>query len=160
MIKLSVNKTKWSSLLARTRALILYISIWIFDFGPEKLPGLSRNGPLDLWDWLLNCCLIIKRNPLYFRCLFSISLATGTKTQSYNTDSFHQSKRGLFRFAHGAGTDTFPWEWNSTDALKVEMVLLCMDHFVAGRVLDAFKTHFDVRSWRSWYTFESFLVGF
>ena len=27
MIKLSVNETKWSSLLARTRALILYISI-------------------------------------------------------------------------------------------------------------------------------------
>ena len=46
MIKLSVKETKWSSLLARTRALILYISIWICDFGPEKLPGLSRNGPL------------------------------------------------------------------------------------------------------------------
>ena len=46
MIKLSVNETKWSSLLARTRALF-YISIWIFDFGPEKLPGLSRNGPLN-----------------------------------------------------------------------------------------------------------------
>ena len=45
MIKLSVNETKWSSLLARTGALILYILIWIFDFGPEKLPGLSRNGP-------------------------------------------------------------------------------------------------------------------
>ena len=45
MIKLSVNETKWSSLLARTRALILYISILRFDFGPEKLPGLSRNGP-------------------------------------------------------------------------------------------------------------------
>ena len=45
MIKLSVNETKWSSLLARTRALILYISIWIFDFGPVKLPGPSRNGP-------------------------------------------------------------------------------------------------------------------
>ena len=45
MIKLPVNKTKWSSLLTRTGALILYISIWIFDFGPEKLPGLSRNGP-------------------------------------------------------------------------------------------------------------------
>ena len=27
---------------------ILYISISIFDFGPEKLPGLSRNGPLAL----------------------------------------------------------------------------------------------------------------
>ena len=47
MIKLSVNETKWSSLLAWTGDLILYISIWIFDFGPEKLPGPSRNGPLD-----------------------------------------------------------------------------------------------------------------
>ena len=46
MIKLSVSKIKWSSLLARTRALILYITIWIFDLGPVKLPGLSRNGPL------------------------------------------------------------------------------------------------------------------
>ena len=45
MIKLSVNETKWSSLLARISALILYISIWIFYFGPVKLPGLSRNGP-------------------------------------------------------------------------------------------------------------------
>ena len=45
MIKLSVNETKCSSLLARTRALILFISVSIFDFGPEKLPGLSRNGP-------------------------------------------------------------------------------------------------------------------
>ena len=47
MIKLSVGETKWSSFLARTGALILYISIWIFDFGHEKLPGLSRNGPQD-----------------------------------------------------------------------------------------------------------------
>ena len=45
MIKPSVNETKWSSLLARTRALILFISIWIFNIGPEKLPRLSRNGP-------------------------------------------------------------------------------------------------------------------
>ena len=44
MIKLSVNETKWSSLLGRTGALILYILIWIFDFGPEKLPG-----PFDKW---------------------------------------------------------------------------------------------------------------
>ena len=42
MIKLSANETKWSSLLARTHAFILYISISIFDFGPEKLPGLKR----------------------------------------------------------------------------------------------------------------------
>ena len=46
MIKLSVNETKWSILLARARALILFISIGIFDFGPEKLTGLSRNGLL------------------------------------------------------------------------------------------------------------------
>ena len=45
MIKPLVSKTKWSSLLARTRTLILYFSIWIFDFGPEMLPGLSRNRP-------------------------------------------------------------------------------------------------------------------
>ena len=52
MIKLSVNETKWSSLLARTRALILFISIWIFVFGREKLAGLSRNGirALKLYD--------------------------------------------------------------------------------------------------------------
>ena len=48
MIKLSINETKGSSLLARTLALILCILIWIFDFGPEKLPLLSRNGPLVL----------------------------------------------------------------------------------------------------------------
>ena len=42
MIKLSANETKWSSLLARTHAFILYISISIFDFGPEKLPGVKR----------------------------------------------------------------------------------------------------------------------
>ena len=46
MIKLSVIETKWSTLLARTRTLILCISIRIFAFGPEKLPGLSRNRPL------------------------------------------------------------------------------------------------------------------
>ena len=45
MIKLSVNETKWISFLARNLALILFISISIFDFGPEKSPGLSRNGP-------------------------------------------------------------------------------------------------------------------
>ena len=43
-----MSETKWSSLLARTRALILYILISKFDFGPEKLLGLSRNGPLVL----------------------------------------------------------------------------------------------------------------
>ena len=51
MTNLSVNETKWSSLLARTRALILYISIWMCVFGPEKLPGLSRKRPLGRIKW-------------------------------------------------------------------------------------------------------------
>ena len=46
VIKLSANETTWSSLLARTRALILYFSICKSNFGPETLPGLSRNRPL------------------------------------------------------------------------------------------------------------------
>ena len=46
MIKLSVNKTKWPGLSDRTRAFILQILIQILNFGPEKLPGLSRIGPL------------------------------------------------------------------------------------------------------------------
>ena len=39
MIKLSVNETKWSILLARSLALILFVSVWIFDFGPKKVIG-------------------------------------------------------------------------------------------------------------------------
>ena len=45
MIKRSVSEKQWNGFLARTRALILYISIWIFDLEPETLSGLSRNGP-------------------------------------------------------------------------------------------------------------------
>ena len=39
-----MKQSSRSSLLARTRAPIVYISIWMFDFGPVKLPGLSRDG--------------------------------------------------------------------------------------------------------------------
>ena len=48
MIKLSVNETKWSSFLARSRALILYISIWIFAFGPEIYRDFRKKGPRAL----------------------------------------------------------------------------------------------------------------
>ena len=64
-MKLSGNETKWSSLLTRNRVLILYISIWIFDFGPEKLPGLSRNGPLAVT--LIGCRKRRKLKALYLR---------------------------------------------------------------------------------------------
>ena len=62
MIKPPVNETKWSSLLARASAVILYISIWIFDFRPEKLPGLSRNGPL-MFIFFLTPLFIIQLPP-------------------------------------------------------------------------------------------------
>ena len=48
MIKRSVTKTKRTGLLARARAIILYILILILGVGPEKLPGLSRNVPTHL----------------------------------------------------------------------------------------------------------------
>ena len=75
MIKLSVNETKWSCLLARTRALILYISIWIFDFGPVKLPGLARNGPLNSNGFIIltlkfsyACSYVTSNSPEISRC--------------------------------------------------------------------------------------------
>ena len=43
MIKLSVNETKWSILLARTRALILFISIW---FRTRKVIETLEKRPL------------------------------------------------------------------------------------------------------------------
>ena len=47
MIKPSIkyNETKWSSLLARTRGLILYILTWKFDFGPESYRDFRETGP-------------------------------------------------------------------------------------------------------------------
>ena len=44
-LKLSVKETKWTSLEVRTRPTFLETLISKYDFGPVKLPGLSRNGP-------------------------------------------------------------------------------------------------------------------
>ena len=41
IIKLAVNETKWSTLLARTRALVLYISI----SGPKGYRDFRETGP-------------------------------------------------------------------------------------------------------------------
>ena len=46
-VKVSVRETKLTSLEARTRPTFLETLISKYDFGPVKLPGLSRNGPLD-----------------------------------------------------------------------------------------------------------------
>ena len=44
-MKLSVNEAKLTGLCARNCATIQQVLILKFAFGPEKLPGLSRNGP-------------------------------------------------------------------------------------------------------------------
>ena len=47
-MKLSVNKAKLTGLWARNCATIQLVLILNFTFGPEKLSGLSRNGP-QVW---------------------------------------------------------------------------------------------------------------
>ena len=44
-VKLSAKETKWTSLEVRTHPTFLETLISKYDFGPVKLPGLSRNGP-------------------------------------------------------------------------------------------------------------------
>ena len=79
MTKLSVNETKWSSLLGRARALILNISISIFDFGPVKLPGLSRNGPLGR--------TIISEVESCISLLYWIDFRVGTKALRFSVNT-------------------------------------------------------------------------
>ena len=45
MIRQLVNETKWSSLLVRTGALILYISIWKLISGPKSYRDFRETGP-------------------------------------------------------------------------------------------------------------------
>ena len=45
ILKLSLNEAKLAGLWARNCATIQQVSISKFAFGPETLPGLSRNGP-------------------------------------------------------------------------------------------------------------------
>ena len=47
-VKLSAKETKWTLLEVRTHPTILENLISKYDFGPVKLPGLSRNGPQAL----------------------------------------------------------------------------------------------------------------
>ena len=46
-VELLANETKWTSLEVRTHPTFLETLIQKYDSGPVKLPGLSRNGPLD-----------------------------------------------------------------------------------------------------------------
>ena len=45
-VRLSAKETKWTSLEVKTHPTFLENLISKYDFGPAKLPGLSRNGPL------------------------------------------------------------------------------------------------------------------
>ena len=46
-MKLSINEAKLTGLWARNCAAIKQVSNLKFAFGPEKLPEISKNGPLD-----------------------------------------------------------------------------------------------------------------
>ena len=46
-MKLSINEAKLTGLWARNCAAVKQVSNLKFAFGPEKLPELSKNGPLD-----------------------------------------------------------------------------------------------------------------
>ena len=45
-VTFSAKETKWTSLEVKTHSTFLENLISKYDFGPVKLPGLSRNGPL------------------------------------------------------------------------------------------------------------------
>ena len=49
-MKLSVNEAKLTNLWARNCATIQQVWILKFAFGPEKFPGLSKNGPQTLHE--------------------------------------------------------------------------------------------------------------
>ena len=49
-VKLLAKETKWTSLEFRTHPTLLEILISKSDFGPVKLPGLSRNVP-QVFEW-------------------------------------------------------------------------------------------------------------
>ena len=96
MKKLSVNETKWSSLLARTRAFILDISIWIFDFGvPKNYRHFRETSPWSARNWgsLALLMIIIEDS----RCLVSsrkwgnlhVAFPLLKINISKNPDSFH-----------------------------------------------------------------------
>ena len=46
-VELSAEETKWTSLEVRTHPNFLETLISKYDFWPVKLPGVSRNGPLE-----------------------------------------------------------------------------------------------------------------
>ena len=46
IVKVSARETKLTSLELRTHPTFLETLFSKYDFGPVKLPGLSRNGPL------------------------------------------------------------------------------------------------------------------
>ena len=51
-MRLSVNEAKLTSLWARNCDTIQQVLILKFAFGPEKLPGLSRNEPQSLFNFV------------------------------------------------------------------------------------------------------------
>ena len=114
MIKLSVKETKWSSLLARAYALILYISISIFGFGPEKLPGRSRNGPQVFRNCSFSCGVLE----------FSVQgMQIGAEIQFTSQDSLNRS-------GWRANAQSF---YGSKFILSTQLIMVRFLFFLGGR---------------------------
>ena len=73
-VKLSAKETKWNLLEDRTHPSFLKTYIWKYDSGPIKLPGLSRNGPLDTVSCLCVICVHVNGSVCMFLCLGNINV--------------------------------------------------------------------------------------
>ena len=74
-VKVLAKETKWTSLEVRTHPTFLENLISKYDFGPVKLPGLSRNGPLVITlHWLSISVSHSRLEILYKFCPFLLGV--------------------------------------------------------------------------------------
>ena len=81
-MKLSVDEAKLTGLWAKNFATIQLVLISKFAFRPEKLSGLSRNGPLACFTAWLRSCLVFS-----FIHLFCINKKYNNSIQKYTKDN-------------------------------------------------------------------------
>ena len=142
MIKLSVNETKWSSLLARTSALTLYISIWIFDFGPVKLPGLWRNGPLGQNYW--NLWLACKPKQLYGPVNYRDFRETSPRSEN-RCGNWHFL---IWNRVRAWRTGCIPPSKNLRGVPRPEYIVSCKSRFLAPSWLFCNQGAADAKNWK------------
>ena len=110
-MKLPVIKTKLTGLWAKNHATVQQVFVWIFDFGPNKLPELLRGKPQEAkslvhclynqpWlhpkqSWFFHLLIITR----FFPCLFFFwclcCRRCGFFLYHFSTFLFHQKNRSL-----------------------------------------------------------------